>query len=81
MGFMVDKATLGQEFAPITSIFPVIHSTDCSTLIIIIRGQYIGQIVADIPSGLSPTPLQESKKKKKELKSMLNSYEPIHNLV
>jgi hypothetical protein len=41
------------------------HFTDCSTLIIIhhLGDGTIGQIVADLPSGLSLTPPQETKEK------------------
>jgi hypothetical protein len=36
VGFVVDKAALGQVFSEyFGSVSPAIHSTDCSTLIII----------------------------------------------
>jgi hypothetical protein len=50
MGFVVVKVELGQV------------STECPTLIIYYLGLVTGQIVADIPSGLSFTALQETKK-------------------
>jgi hypothetical protein len=51
------------RFFPSTSVFPAnSHSTDCSTFIIIIIGAGItGQLVADVPSGLSLSPPPETK--------------------
>jgi hypothetical protein len=50
-------------FSPSTSVSPTnCHSTDCSTFII--GTGTIGQLVADVPRGLSLTPPQETKKKK-----------------
>jgi hypothetical protein len=44
-----------------TSVSPAnSHSTDCSTLII--RNGTVGQILADVPNGLSLTPPQDKKK-------------------
>jgi hypothetical protein len=54
------------RFSPSTSVSPANpHSTDCSTviIIIIIRGWYNRPTVADVPSGLSLTPPRETKKK------------------
>jgi hypothetical protein len=55
------------RFSPSTSVSPVnFHSTDCFTLIVLSSGAgTIGQSVADLPSGLSLTPPQETKKKKR----------------
>jgi hypothetical protein len=44
------------RFSPRTSVSPVNHSTDYSTLIIIIILSQIGQILADVPSKLSHIP-------------------------
>jgi hypothetical protein len=58
------------RFSQSISVSLTNHNTDCSTLviiiiIIIIRAGTIGQIVADVPSGLSLTPPQEIKNEKK----------------
>jgi hypothetical protein len=57
------------KFSPSILVSPVnSHSIDCSTSIIIIiiimsfGDGTIGQLVAEVPSGLSPIPPQESKK-------------------
>jgi hypothetical protein len=52
------------RFPPSTSVSPAnSHSTDCSKLVIYHPGLVtIGQLVADVPSGVSLTPPQEIKK-------------------
>jgi hypothetical protein len=50
------------RFSPSTSVSPASSQlTDCSTFIIIGAGT-IGQLVTDVPSGLSLTPPRETKK-------------------
>jgi hypothetical protein len=53
----VDKVAIGMCF-PSTSVSPASHSSDSSTLIIIIiiMPDKAGKIVVDVQSGLSPTP-------------------------
>jgi hypothetical protein len=55
VGFVVDKVALGQVFSEYFH-FP------CQFLFY--RRWYIGQLVADVPSGFSLTPPQETKKKR-----------------
>jgi hypothetical protein len=66
MGFAVEKVALGQ-FSPSTSVSPAnSHSTSCSILIIYM-GCSIGQLVANVPCGLSFTTPQEKRGGKKRL--------------
>jgi hypothetical protein len=54
VGFVVDKAALGQVFSEYFG-FPTNHSTNFS-IIIINRGSTIGLLVAAVPSGPNWTP-------------------------
>jgi hypothetical protein len=64
VGFVVDKVALGQVFpeylgSPCQFSFPqLLHTHHLSS-----GAGKIGQLVADVPSGLSLTPPQETKKK------------------
>jgi hypothetical protein len=62
MGFVVDKAALGQVFSEFFGS-PAKHSTGCSTLIIIIRGWYNRPVVASVIVG--SVSLRPQKRKKK----------------
>jgi hypothetical protein len=69
----VDKVALGQVFSeyfgfPCQSSFRLLHT---HTHHLSSGAGIIGQILADVPSGLSLTPPQETKKKKK--KNFINS--------
>jgi hypothetical protein len=67
MGFVVDKVALGQVFSeyfgfPLQfSFHRLLHIHHLSS-----GAGTIGQLVADVPSGLSVTPPQETKKKAKQ---------------
>jgi hypothetical protein len=62
VGFVVDKVAVGQVFLG-TSVSPTnSQSTDIHHHVLSRTGT-IGQLVADVPSGLSLTPPQETKKK------------------
>jgi hypothetical protein len=70
VGFVVDKVTLG-AFPP--SISVSLCQFSCHRLLHIHHhlssgAVTVGQLVADVPSGLSLTPHQETKKKKKKKK-------------
>jgi hypothetical protein len=55
--FMVNKWRWGR-FYPSTSVsLANLHSTNCSTINVIIWGWYNTPVVAAVPSGLSLTPL------------------------
>jgi hypothetical protein len=64
----MDKAALGQVF-PSTSVCPVKHSIECSTLIIIHHQGLIQQASNDLGS----TPLRKRKKKTKGLHQIGNA--------
>jgi hypothetical protein len=72
---MMDKVALGQVFSGYFGSPANSHSIDSSTFIIIIiyhpGAGTIGQLVADVPSGLSLTQSQETKNKKKLLFGLL----------
>jgi hypothetical protein len=77
VGFVLDKMTMGQVFSEYfgvpcqLSFHRLLHTHHLSS-----GAGTIGQLVADIPSGLSLTPPQETKKKKKtKKKSTTNSSE------
>jgi hypothetical protein len=58
----MDKVTLGQGFFPSTSVSPTnFYTTDCPAVIYRFGADTIGQLVADVPSGLGLTPPQETK--------------------
>jgi hypothetical protein len=65
MVFVVDKVAPGQ-FSPGSSVSPAnFHSTDCSIFIIYHPGAgIVGQLLADVQSGLRVASPQEAKKKK-----------------
>jgi hypothetical protein len=69
------------RFPPSTSVYPAnSHSTDCSTLIIIYLSSVtgpIGQLVADVPSGLKSHPNPRNQKK---ILSTINSLEMNQNM-
>jgi hypothetical protein len=73
VGFVVDKVALGQVFSEYFGFPCHSYSTDCSTFIIYqpVAGR-IGQLAADVPSGLSLNPHQETKINKKAI-SLINS--------
>jgi hypothetical protein len=56
VGFVVDKAALGQV-SPNNSVSLTNHSTDCSTLIIIHHAEQVQE--ARVPSGYNLTPTNE----------------------
>jgi hypothetical protein len=68
VGFVVDNVALGQVFSEYFGFPANYHSTDCSTLMMIYHPELAqtGQLVADVPRGLSLTAQQETKKKKKK---------------
>jgi hypothetical protein len=75
VGFVVDLVALGQFFCEYFG-FPCqfsfhrllhIHHTSSGA-------GTMGQLVADVPSGLSLTPPQETKKKNEEISSMGEEY-------
>jgi hypothetical protein len=75
VGFVVDKGALGQVSSEHFGFPANSNSTKCSILIYQGRGGARGQLVADVPSGLSPTPPQETKqKKRKEKKRKLTCF-------
>jgi hypothetical protein len=63
------------RLSPSTPISPAIsHSTNCSTLILIIWGWYNRPVIADVPSGLSLTSPLKKLKKKTSCFSLMNNY-------
>jgi hypothetical protein len=73
MGFVVDKVTLGQVFS---EYFGFLCRFSFHRLLHIHHhlsswAGTIYQLVADVPSGLSLTPLQEKKKQKKTKKKLI----------
>jgi hypothetical protein len=76
---VVDKVALGQVFSEYFgftyqfSFHQIFHTHHLSS-----RAGTIGQVVTDVPSGLSLTPPQKSKKKKKKVlvkvNTSINSY-------
>jgi hypothetical protein len=74
VGFLVDKVALGQLFCEYFcspcqfSFHRLLHIRHLSS-----GAGTIGQLVADVPSGLSLTPPQETKKKKKNFPVKIHS--------
>jgi hypothetical protein len=67
MGFVVVKVVLGQVFFPSILISSAnSHPIDCPHIHhhILSGACKIGKLVADVPSGLRFTPIQETKNKK-----------------
>jgi hypothetical protein len=62
VGFVVDKVALGQVFFRVLRFPLPILIPPTAPHSFVIRGGTTGQLVADVPSGLSLTPLQETKK-------------------
>jgi hypothetical protein len=67
VGFVLDKVALGQVFSEYFG-FPCQFSFHR-----LLHTGTIGQLVADVPSGLSLTPPQENKKKPRSHSSLLNT--------
>jgi hypothetical protein len=80
MGFLVDKVALGQVFSEYFgfscqfSFHLLLHTHYLSS-----GAGTIGQSVADVPSGLSLTPPQETKKKEKPYRRELEYYEVVYS--
>jgi hypothetical protein len=74
VAFVVDKVALGQVFSkyfgfPCQFSFRLLH-THYHNHHLLTGADKIGQIVADVPSGLSLTPLQEIKTKNKKIEDI-----------
>jgi hypothetical protein len=67
VGFVVGKVALGQVFSEYFGSPANTHSTYCIHHHLSFGAGTIGQLVADVPSGLSLTPPKETKKKKEKL--------------